>query len=99
MYRLFDWGFAVYAVLIVEVDVVDAESLKAGGAGLLDVFLVTTHDHLAVDKCVGEFAGEEDLIASASLLEPAADELLVGKWSVDVCVPLVDSLYGMNHCY
>lgn len=76
----FDGLRGLHAVAVVQVDGVDAETFQGFLAGCVDVFGFVADAALAglgVDE-VGEFGGEEDLLAlSGVLLEPFAEEVLV----------------------
>src|ERR1700675_4019824 len=83
--RLFNRRIRIDAVLVVEVKVVDAETLQTCFAGLLHVV------RLAVDAAgIGiagiadnsELCGQHDLVALA--LDRASDELFVLVWPVTV---------------
>ncbi len=81
---LLDRDRLVDAVLVVEVDVVDAEALEAGVAGGADVLrLAVDADPGAVGLAlVAELGGELDLVAASG--DGLADELLVGEGAVHV---------------
>ena len=81
---LLDRDRLVDAVLVVEVDVVDAEPLQRGVAGRADVVGgAVDADHGAVgEPLVAELGGELDLVAPAG--DRLADELLVGEGAVHV---------------
>ena len=81
---LLDRDGLVDAVLVVEVDVVDAEALQRGVAGRADVVgAAVDADHGAVGEAlVAELGGELDLVAPAG--DGLADELLVGEGAVHV---------------
>src|SRR3984885_13810816 len=81
----FDGSFGVDAVLVVEIDRVDAETAETAFAGLADVV------GLAADAASGgilgiaddtEFRGEDDFVALA--VDGVSDELFVGVRSVGV---------------
>jgi hypothetical protein len=82
--RLLDRHVRVDAVLVIEVDRLDAEPLEARLAGRADIIGVAAHAEeaavLAAD--VAELGGEEDLVAAAG--DGAADQLLVAADAVHV---------------
>ena len=81
---LLDRHGLVDAVLVVEVDVVDAEPLQRGVAGRADVLgAAVDADAGAVGPAlVAELGGQLDLVAAAG--DGLADELLVGERAVHV---------------
>jgi hypothetical protein len=81
---LLDRDRLVDAVLVVEVDVVDAEALQRGLAGLAHVVRLAVDAEIAavLAALVAELGGEHDLVAAAG--DRAADELLVGERAVHV---------------
>jgi hypothetical protein len=74
----------VHAVLVVEVDDVDAEPLQRGVARAADVLgAAVDADHAAVRRpLVAELGGQHDLVAPAG--DGPADQLLVGERAVHV---------------
>src|SRR6267378_6853524 len=83
--RFFNWCLRIDAVLVIEVNVLDAQPLQTSFAGLLHVV------GLAVDAAgIGiagiadnsELCGQYDFVAPA--LDRASDELFVRVWPVDV---------------
>ena len=81
---LFDRDGAVDAMLVVEIDVLDAEALQGSVAGVFDVFRPAVHaGPLPIASThVAEFGRQDDLLAFA--LDRLADQLLVGVGAVDV---------------
>ncbi len=81
---VFDRGVGIDAVLVVEVDVVDAEALEAGVAGLANVFgpAVDAEEFAVGAAHVAELGGENDAVAAVA--DGAADELLVASGAVHV---------------
>ena len=74
---MFDWGFAVGSVTVVQVDAIDTKARERSEAGLADIRRVGTQLTGAVRVChVGEFGGDEDVVPLASAFEPLTDELL-----------------------
>ena len=82
--RVLDRRVGVDAVLVVEVDRVDAEPLEAGLAGLAHVSGRPSKPVMAPSAAAhdAELGGEDDAVALA--LEGAADQLLVGTAAVHV---------------
>ncbi len=81
---LLDGHVRVDAMLVVEVDVLDAETLKRGVAGLMHVLGIAAHAQaLAVlTPHVGELGRQHDLVAAT--VDGPADEALVGERAVHV---------------
>ena len=81
---LLDRDRLVDAVLVVEVDVVDAEPLQRGVARLAHVLrlAVDAEEAAVLAALVAELRGEHDLVAAAG--DRAAHELLVGERAVHV---------------
>src|SRR6266508_3446526 len=82
--RLLDGRFRIHPVLVVEVDVVDAETLQRGVAGLPHVLGVAADAEalplLVAD--VAELRGQHDLVPASG--DGAADQPFVGEWPVCV---------------
>jgi hypothetical protein len=80
----FDGNFGVDAVLVVEVDDVDAKAAEAGFAGLLNVggLAVDAHPSAGIIAYIAELRGEKNFIAT--IANGAADQLLIVSASVDV---------------
>jgi hypothetical protein len=80
----FDRGFGVDAVLVVEIDYVDAEAFQAGVATFFDVGRVAADaEEFAVWAAdVGEFGGKDDF--AAAVADGFADEELVFADAVHV---------------
>ena len=82
---VFDGSVGIDAVLVVEVDVIDAETLQGGVAGLLDVLRFAgdgPEAGIIFLADVGELGREEDLVTAR--FDGAADELLVVTDTVHV---------------
>ena len=81
---LLDWHGAIDAVLIVQVDVIDAEASQRGIARGLYVFgPAVLPDELAVGSPhVAEFRGQDDPLAPP--LDRLPDQHLVGERAVDI---------------
>jgi hypothetical protein len=82
--RLLDRRVGIDAVLVVEVDVIDAEALQRGIAGLAHILRVAAHaEELAVLAAhVGELRRQHDVVATVG--DRLADELLVRERPVHV---------------
>src|SRR5439155_24970191 len=82
--RLLDRYAGVYAVLVVQVDVIDAEPRERGVAGLAHVLRAAVHADKRPVRFpdVAELGGQYDVVAP--IPDGAADELLVGERTVDV---------------
>lgn len=82
--RLLNRRVGIHAVLVVQINMINTQPLKAISAGLLDVFRRAVNDHAAVLKLVSELGRQKDLVAAARLLEPPPNELLVRKGAVEI---------------
>jgi hypothetical protein len=79
---LFDRDVRVDAVAVIEVYVVDTETLERLVASLTDIFWIIAYLARAVwCHIIGKLGGEEDVVALASPLEPSANW---GGWSANL---------------
>src|ERR1051326_6077272 len=82
--RVFDRCVGIDAMLIVEIDVIDAEALQRRVAGALDVIgpSIDSDPRSVSVALVRELRRQYDLIAT--IANRASDELLVREWTVRV---------------
>lgn len=79
-------------MLVVQIDLLDPKSLQTRLACFLHIFPITSYCRLPLRITqVSKLAGQEDFLPPTRILEPFADELLVGVRAIDVRrVPEVD---------
>src|SRR6185369_9922602 len=91
--RFFYGSFGIDAMLVVEIDVIDAKALQGGIAGSTNVFRLATYSPVArvlFLANIGELGSEEYLVAT--IADRLSDQLFVVAHSIDICsVEEVDS--------
>src|SRR5208282_2403853 len=81
--RFFDWHLLVDAMLVIKIDVVDAEALQRRIAGGSNVLGLSVDRSLAVGQhLVAEFGRDDDAIAM--LFQDRADQRLVVADTIDI---------------
>jgi hypothetical protein len=82
-------------VLAVQINVVSLQALEAGFACFFHVVWLARDLHLAIGNPNPEFGYKKNFIPASGLLEPSADELLVGEWPIPIAGDLeIDAHVG-----
>jgi hypothetical protein len=75
--RLLNGHCRIDTLLVVQIDAVRSQPLKALLASLCDVFRPTSDLEIAVSVLDAKFSREKDLISSSGLVKPFADDFFV----------------------